>query len=123
MGCERRGQSPADMGDHLGRWGALTRAASLPITWSRLDDALVEGGRLQPVRKAPQCLLRIRFTGKRRATQLLQGLGCGLALLEPVFIDAPLGREAAMGRGAQHPALGHATVVASPHASDRFPKQ
>jgi hypothetical protein len=110
MGCQRRDQRAGDMVHHLGRGSVLARTAALALAPARLDGALVQGGRLQPLRTGRQRLLRIRFTGKRRATQLLKGLGVGLTLLAPAFIHALLGLGAVMCGGAQQPALGHATI-------------
>jgi hypothetical protein len=115
MGCERRGQSTSDMVHHLGRGSAWARAAPLAVARPRMDGALMQGSGLQPVHKGREGMLGIGGTGKGRAAALLPGLGFGFAVLQPVFVHAPLGLGLAMCGGAQHPALGYATVGGSQH--------
>jgi len=61
---------------------------------------------LSSLRKSRQCLLRIRFTGKRHAAELLESNHFSLALLQQLLVDWALRLGVAVLRVDEHPALG-----------------
>ena len=73
----------------------------------------MQGCGLQPVHKGREACWASRT--QRACGRALPGPGFGFALLQPVFVHAPLGLGLAMCGIAQHPALDDATVGGSQH--------
>ena len=99
------------MVDDLGGLGSRAWSPPLPIVWRGADGAVVEKRRLQAVRKTGQRLLGIRFTGKGRAAQRLEGFDFVVTLLAPLLIDGTLGLRLAMFRVDEQPALRDAAIA------------
>src|SRR5712664_1848965 len=70
-GSDGGGERPCDSIDDLGRWGALAWSSTLAIVGCRTHRDLVQARGGSSWRQRRQCLLRIRFTGKRHAAELL----------------------------------------------------
>src|SRR4051812_23951028 len=102
---EPRRQGSGDMVDDLVGLGTRTWAPPLPIMGRGVDRAVMEKRRLHVMGKTRQGLLGIRFTGKGRATQRLEGFDFVGTLLAPLLVDSALGLRLARLRVDEHPTL------------------
>ena len=114
MGGARRAQSAGPLGHHRDRGEVLSRAAPRARARPWSDGARGPGSRLPPRRQSRQGLLGIGGTGPGRAAERRQGLGFGVARLEPGLAYAPRCLGAALGCGAPSPAWGHAAIGGGP---------
>src|SRR5262245_5389041 len=108
---EPRRQGSYDMVDDLVRLCATARTPPLAILGCGADGAVVEKRGLQVVGKMRQGLVGIRFTGKGRAAQRLEGFDFAVTLLEPLLVDGTLGLRLARLGIDEHPALRDATIA------------
>ena len=88
---EPRRQGSGDMVDDLVGLGARAWAPPLPIVGRGADGTVMEKRGLHVVGKTRQGLVGIRFTGKGRAAQRLEGFDFVGTLLEPLLVDGALG--------------------------------
>ena len=102
---EPRRQGSGDMVDDLVRLGARAWAPPLPIMGRGGDGTVREKRGLHVVGKTCQGLSGIRFTGKGRAAQRLEGFDFVGTLLEPLLVDSALGLRLARLGVDEHPAL------------------
>src|SRR5215831_12412353 len=104
------------MVDQLSRLGLRAWPPPLPIAWRGADGAVVEKRGLQVVGKMLQSLVGIRFTGKARAAQRLEGFDVVLTLLTPLLVDSALGLGLARLRVDEHPTLLDTPIARGYHA-------
>jgi len=109
-GSDGGGEPPCDRIDDLGRLGALAWASTLALMGCRTHRDLGQERGLSSLRKSRQCLLRIRFTGKRHAAELLESNHFSLALLQQLLVDWALRLGVAVLRVDEHPALGDPAI-------------
>ena len=111
---EPRRQGSGDMVDDLVGLGARAWAPPLPIVGRGADGAVMEKRGLQVVRKTREGLLGIRFTGKGRAAQRLEGFDFVGTLLAPLLVDGALGLRLARLGVDEDPALRDAPIARWP---------
>src|SRR5713101_2444899 len=88
---EPRRQGSCNMVDDLVGLGSGAWSPPLPIVGRGADGTVREKRGLQVVGKTRQGLLGIRFTGKSRAAQRLEGFDVVGTLLAPLLVDGALG--------------------------------
>jgi hypothetical protein len=100
-----RREGSGDRVDALGGLGARAGAPPLPILGRGADGTVREQCGLHVVGQTRQGLSGIRFTGKGRATQCLEGFDFVGTLLAPRLVDRALGLRLARRGIDEHPAL------------------